>query len=573
MQFKNINTTSNNIVVNSDLIPNETNTVSLGTSMAAFKEAYVKTAIVGGISISSNQDGLIIGKAPANLPRSLINNRQKFYRDTLEPTVDLYIPSGMAQLGEATTLMSSADGTLFLPATTKIGGISPGTIAVNGNVPDPTLLPQTAIIGDCYVSSDSGHLYVCTEVSPNTVWTDVGPFQGKKGPQGVQGGPGVAAAGIFTLAPVSGYTGANVSDSNSILSIPSLPTATTDQLYNGRVQSTNSYINTPTVLSFSVSAALNPTVPALANGELYCAVGFSNNPFIDNDVRQNGFANFEAGFNISLNTFTIISNNNNYNATNNYFTWDNNTIFTIVYDGNCFNYFITNIPNQIIYQQVFSTTMDGNTQYYFLASIATGLQAIDTTDPTNSRNITSPIISITNINIMPYLALNPRICFGSSTGNWTITNPLSYLDINNVYVLPPASTLISQTLIPTTGFVFSFITFSTSGTNCLITDNIPALTTNISGTFNLYFSDYSMFYYSNNGLSQSYISEYNVGDVIQIVYKVVNAGTNNLTVYQNQFLVYTSNNFSTTNSCTATIMNSNDSTNIAIQNPQFYYYQ
>jgi hypothetical protein len=568
MKFKTINTSPpNNIIVDTDLIPLETNTISLGTSTAAFKEAYVKTAIIGGVSISSNQDGLIIGKPPTNL-FSLSRNKNILSRDLANAT-DLTIPSGIAELGDATSLISSSDGTLYLPTTTKIGGISAGTISINGNVPDPTLLPQTAIIGDCYISSDYGHLYVCTEVSPNTIWTDVGPFQGEKGPQGVQGVPGLPASGIFTLAPVSGYTGASIT-SNSIVSLPSLPSATTDILYNGRVQSTNLYLNTPIVLSFSVSAILNPVAPSVANGESYCTVGFTNNPFIVDDIRGNGFGTFQSGFELSLNTFSIISEYTNYNSATSY-TWDNNTIFTIIYDGNYFNYFISsNTPNGIIYEQVFSTIFTGNPSFYFLASIATGLQYIDTSDPTNSRNMTSPIINITNISIMPYLALNPRISFGSSTSNWTITNPLSYLDINNVYVLPPGSTLISQPLLPATGFVFSFITFSTSGTNCLITDNIPALTTNVSGTFILYFSQYSMYYYGDNGLSQFYICEYNIGDVIQIVYKLINGGT--LYVYVNQFLKYTTS-FTTTNACNATIMNINASTNVSVQNPQFYYYQ
>jgi hypothetical protein len=565
--------TSSNIIVNSDLIPNQNNTTSLGTATNAFSHVYAKQAIIGAVSISSNANGLVIGKAPLlhlqHLSSLSTIEKDKVY-GAAAGTTDLNVSSGVAQLGPTTTLITDQSGTLYLPATTKIGGVNPGTIVINGNVADPTLLPPTANIADCYMSLDYGHLYVCTSITPSTIWTDVGPFQGSQGPQGVQGPIGSSSQGIFNLLITPGFPAALITSSNSIQSIPA--TLITDPPLNGRVQTTNSYYNSPIILSFSVYAVLNPAV--IANGTNYCTVGFSPNPSFSSTATNN--PNFEAGFVISLNTFSIVFNNINNSVPIYTNSWDSNTVFTLIFDGNYFNYFITNVPNNIINKQVFSSTLGGAYNYYFLTSFVTGVYNV------SPQNYFSPTVNVTNINIVPYTSLNPRICFGSSTGNWTITNSLSYLDINNVYVLPPASTLISQPLLPATGFVFSFIAFGSAGTNCIITDNTPSTSPNIIGTFILNFSEYSMYYYANNGLSQQYISNYSTGDVIQIVYKVINGGTNNnLFVYQNQFLVYTANSytpttiihFATPNACTAIITNTNPSTNITVQNPQFYYYQ
>ena len=81
------------------------------------------------------------------------------------------------------------------------------SITVKGAVSDKSQLPADAAIGDTYVTSNDGHMWVKTSASGDSQWTDLGAMKGPKGdkgdpgltgergPEGPQGpaGPGITA--------------------------------------------------------------------------------------------------------------------------------------------------------------------------------------------------------------------------------------------------------------------------------------------------------------------------------------------------------------------------------------------
>lgn len=73
------------------------------------------------------------------------------------------------------------------------------SVTVKGAVSDKSKLPADAAIGDTYVTSDDGHMWVKTSMSGGSQWTDLGAMKGPKGdtgPAGPTGQQGPAGPGI-----------------------------------------------------------------------------------------------------------------------------------------------------------------------------------------------------------------------------------------------------------------------------------------------------------------------------------------------------------------------------------------
>lgn len=65
------------------------------------------------------------------------------------------------------------------------------SITVKGAVADKTNLPADAAIGDTYVTSGDGHMWVKTSATGDRQWTDLGEMKGPKGDKGDTGAAGV----------------------------------------------------------------------------------------------------------------------------------------------------------------------------------------------------------------------------------------------------------------------------------------------------------------------------------------------------------------------------------------------
>lgn len=64
------------------------------------------------------------------------------------------------------------------------------SIAVKGAVADKANLPADAAIGDTYVTSGDGHMWVKTSATGDRQWTDLGEMKGPKGDKGDAGEKG-----------------------------------------------------------------------------------------------------------------------------------------------------------------------------------------------------------------------------------------------------------------------------------------------------------------------------------------------------------------------------------------------
>lgn len=64
------------------------------------------------------------------------------------------------------------------------------SITVKGAVADKANLPADAAVGDTYVTSDNGHMWVKTSMSGDAQWTDLGEMKGPKGDRGEKGATG-----------------------------------------------------------------------------------------------------------------------------------------------------------------------------------------------------------------------------------------------------------------------------------------------------------------------------------------------------------------------------------------------
>ena len=103
-------------------------------------------------------------------------------------------------------LSARTDGGISIPSGTTIGGISPGTIRINGTKALTTDLPTSNAIGDGYVIGSN--LWVASKLNSTTAdgWVNVGAFRGPQGDQGLQGIQGIQ--GIQGNVGIQGNTGA-----------------------------------------------------------------------------------------------------------------------------------------------------------------------------------------------------------------------------------------------------------------------------------------------------------------------------------------------------------------------------
>lgn len=68
------------------------------------------------------------------------------------------------------------------------------SITVKGAVADKDALPADAAIGDTYVTSGDGHMWVKTAAAGGAQWTDLGEMKGPKGDKGEAGATGAQGA-------------------------------------------------------------------------------------------------------------------------------------------------------------------------------------------------------------------------------------------------------------------------------------------------------------------------------------------------------------------------------------------
>ena len=64
------------------------------------------------------------------------------------------------------------------------------SITVKGAVANKNALPVDAAVGDTYVTSDNGRMWVKTSMSGDAQWTDLGEMKGPKGDRGEKGATG-----------------------------------------------------------------------------------------------------------------------------------------------------------------------------------------------------------------------------------------------------------------------------------------------------------------------------------------------------------------------------------------------
>ena len=68
------------------------------------------------------------------------------------------------------------------------------SINVKGSVANESALPAGASVGDTYVTTDNGHMWVKTAMSGSSQWTDLGEMKGPKGDKGERGDAGATGA-------------------------------------------------------------------------------------------------------------------------------------------------------------------------------------------------------------------------------------------------------------------------------------------------------------------------------------------------------------------------------------------
>lgn len=97
------------------------------------------------------------------------------------------------------------------------------SITVKGAVSDKSKLPANAVIGDTYVTSNDGHMWVKTSTSGGSQWTDLGEMKGPKGDAGPAGPKG--ADGATGKTGPQGPAGPGITFGNGAPSTPSQPGA------------------------------------------------------------------------------------------------------------------------------------------------------------------------------------------------------------------------------------------------------------------------------------------------------------------------------------------------------------
>ena len=120
-----------------------------------------------------------------------------------------HISCGANSIAIGGATISSTNGSVSIPAGSKIGGVAPGTIVIKGAFANTGLLPTTNAIGDGYVIGSN--LWVASKINSTLAdgWVDVGAFRGPQGDQGIQGIQGTQGTqGIQGATGATGGAGA-----------------------------------------------------------------------------------------------------------------------------------------------------------------------------------------------------------------------------------------------------------------------------------------------------------------------------------------------------------------------------
>jgi hypothetical protein len=186
--------------VSTDIVPTTNILRDLGTETKFFKKLYVQDiAILGNILPNYeyyppipailNPDGTVA--VPNTLGNTIgtpahLGNPTRFFGNIY--VRDIFTSSNTISIGSAQ--LKSTGNTLTIPAGSKIGGVDPGTIRINGAVANTGLLPSTNAVGDGYVIG--GNLWVASIINSTSEsgWVNVGAFRGPKGDTGNTGSTG-----------------------------------------------------------------------------------------------------------------------------------------------------------------------------------------------------------------------------------------------------------------------------------------------------------------------------------------------------------------------------------------------
>ena len=186
--------------VSTDIVPTTNILRDLGTETKFFKKLYVQDiAILGNILPNYeffpptpailNPDGTVA--VPNTLGNTIgtpahLGNPTHFFGNIY--VRDIFTSSNTISIGSAQ--LKSTGNTLDIPTGSKIGGIAPGTIRINGAVANTDSLPSINAVGDGYVIE--GNLWVASKLNSTLAdgWVNVGAFRGPKGDTGNTGSTG-----------------------------------------------------------------------------------------------------------------------------------------------------------------------------------------------------------------------------------------------------------------------------------------------------------------------------------------------------------------------------------------------
>ena len=99
---------------------------------------------------------------------------------------------------------SGKSGTSGYSGYSGYSGESGRGITLKGTVADEASLPAGALLGDTWITSDTGHGWVS---NGDETWTDIGPLQGPSGYSGRSGYSGSGVSGYSGYSGRSGYSG------------------------------------------------------------------------------------------------------------------------------------------------------------------------------------------------------------------------------------------------------------------------------------------------------------------------------------------------------------------------------
>ena len=215
-QFENKITQNTDISLNNVKIHG--NIEIIGNGDASFNSVNVTSLNVNGSSVTGDINGISedtysryspnISGTSATWNSGTTENAIKFSKHLIPSANDTYdiggtggarwnslhvkdiFVSGNSIFSESIKAISVGnDGSISMPAGTKIGGVNPATVKIvlvvdnSGNLPDNVYYQ----IGDGIITEDTGNLHVNTPDinSGNNVWVNVGSFRGPIGNQGL----------------------------------------------------------------------------------------------------------------------------------------------------------------------------------------------------------------------------------------------------------------------------------------------------------------------------------------------------------------------------------------------------